>query len=61
MPTLQSAEAQLASAQEQLWQQKVDGRPALEDRRDLYREEVVTAIKKYQTDSRRYRRIDHSL
>jgi hypothetical protein len=53
MPTLQSAEAQLASAQEQLWQQKVDGRPALEARRDLYREEVVTAIKKYQADSRR--------
>jgi hypothetical protein len=61
MPTLQSAEAQLASAQEQLWQQKVDGRPALEARRDLYREEVVTAIKKYQADSRRYRRIHNSL
>jgi hypothetical protein len=61
LPTLQRAEAQLASAQEQLWQQKVDRRPALDDRRDLYREEVATAIEKYQADSRKYRRIHNSL
>ncbi|MFI6063197.1 hypothetical protein [Streptomyces sp. NPDC051286] len=56
LPTLQRAEAQLASAQEQLWQQKADRRPALDDRRDLYREEVATAVEQYQADSRKYRR-----
>ncbi|WP_406349268.1 DUF4231 domain-containing protein [Streptomyces sp. NBC_00144] len=61
LPTLQRAEAELASAQESLWQQKVNHRPALDDRRDLYREEVTTAIEKYQADSRKYRRIHNSL
>ncbi|MEV8435077.1 DUF4231 domain-containing protein [Streptomyces chartreusis] len=61
LPTLQRAEAQLASAREQMWQQKVDRRPDLPERRHLYREEVATAIEKYQADSRRYRRIHNSL
>ncbi|MFI9080975.1 DUF4231 domain-containing protein [Streptomyces sioyaensis] len=61
LPTLQRAEAQLASAQESLWQHKVDRRPALDERRDLYREEVATAVEKYQADSRKYRRVHNSL
>ncbi|WP_327328675.1 DUF4231 domain-containing protein (plasmid) [Streptomyces sp. NBC_01210] len=61
LPTLQRAEAQLASAQESLWQQKVERRPDLPDRRSLYREEVATAIEQYQVDSRKYRRIHNSL
>ncbi|MFF3967870.1 DUF4231 domain-containing protein [Streptomyces griseorubiginosus] len=61
LPTLQRLEAQLASVQESLWQQKVDRRPDLQDRRSLYREEVATAIEKYQVDSRKYRRIHNSL
>ncbi|MCX5318034.1 DUF4231 domain-containing protein [Streptomyces sp. NBC_00154] len=61
LPTLQRLEAQLAAAQESLWQQKVDRRPDLHDQRSLYREEVATAIEKYQNDSRKYRRIHNSL
>ncbi|WP_346346188.1 DUF4231 domain-containing protein [Streptomyces sp. SID5789] len=61
LPTLQRIEAQLVSAQESLWQQKADRRPDLHDRRTLYREEVTTAIEKYQVDSRKYRRIHNSL
>ncbi|MER6273946.1 DUF4231 domain-containing protein [Streptomyces sp900105755] len=62
LPTLQRAEGQLTFAHERrLWQQKAARRPALHDRRDLYREEVTTAIEKYQPDSRRYRRIHNSL
>lgn len=61
LPTLQRIEAQLVSAQESLWQQKADRRPDLHDRRNLYREEVATAIEKYQVDSRKYRRIHNSL
>jgi hypothetical protein len=61
LPTLQRAEGQLAFAHERMWQQKAALRPALHDRRDLYREEVATAIEKYQADSRKYRRIHNSL
>ncbi|MGW4750261.1 DUF4231 domain-containing protein [Streptomyces sp. NPDC004290] len=61
LPTLQRIEAQLVSAQESLWQQKAYRRPDLHDRRNLYREEVATAIEKYQTDSRKYRRVHNSL
>ncbi|MFE9007432.1 DUF4231 domain-containing protein [Streptomyces sp. NPDC007875] len=61
LPTLQRAEAQLASAQESLWKQKAQGRPGLEDRRKLYLEEVTTAVEQYQADSRKYRRIHNSL
>ncbi|MFI8348047.1 DUF4231 domain-containing protein [Streptomyces sp. NPDC085596] len=61
LPSLQRAEALLISAREQMWQQKVNRRPALGDRRDLYREEVTTAIEQYQADSRKYRRIHNSL
>ncbi|MFD5341539.1 DUF4231 domain-containing protein [Streptomyces hawaiiensis] len=61
LPTLQRAEAQLASARESLWQQKADRRPDLPERRHLYREEVATAIEQYQADSRKYRRIHNSL
>src|SRR5262249_35283560 len=53
LPTLQRAEGQLAFAHERLWQQKAAVRPALHDRRELYREEVATAVEKYQTDSRK--------
>ncbi|MET8957616.1 DUF4231 domain-containing protein [Streptomyces sp. NPDC004533] len=61
LPTLQRLEAQLASAQESLWKQKVRSNPDLDDRRKLYREEVTTAIEQYQADSRKYRRIHNSL
>ncbi|WP_282797687.1 DUF4231 domain-containing protein [Streptomyces sp. CC224B] len=61
VPTLQCLEAQLASAQESLWKQKVKSNPDLDDRRKLYREEVTTAIEQYQADSRKYRRIHNSL
>lgn len=61
LPTLQRAEATLASAQESLWLQKADRRPDLPERRTLYREEVFTAIEQYQADSRKYRRIHNSL
>jgi hypothetical protein len=61
LPTLQRIEAQLASAQESLWKQKVRNNPGLDDRRHLYREEVTTAIEQYQADSRKYRRIHNSL
>lgn len=61
LPTLQRAEAQLASARESLWQQKAERRPDLPDRRKLYLEEVATAIEQYQADSRKYRRIHNSL
>ncbi|WP_318274462.1 DUF4231 domain-containing protein [Streptomyces mirabilis] len=61
LPTLQRIEAQLASAQESLWKQKVRNNPDLDDRRKLYREEVTTAIEQYQADSRKYRRIHNSL
>jgi hypothetical protein len=61
LPTLQRAEAQFVSAQESLWKQKLKSRPDLPDRRSLYREEVTTAIEKYQADSRKYRRIHNSL
>ncbi|MGC4986599.1 DUF4231 domain-containing protein [Streptomyces sp. DT193] len=61
LPTLQRIEAQLASAQESLWKQKVRSNPDLDDRRKLYREEVTTAIEQYQADSRKYRRIHNSL
>ncbi|MEV8057154.1 DUF4231 domain-containing protein [Streptomyces antimycoticus] len=61
LPTLQRAEATLASAQESLWKQKANGREALEDRRKVYREEVTAAIEQYQADSRKYRRIHNSL
>ncbi|MEV5523682.1 DUF4231 domain-containing protein [Streptomyces pseudogriseolus] len=58
---LQRIEAELASAQESLWAQKVKNNPDLVDRRKLYREEVTTAIEQYQADSRKYRRIHNSL
>ncbi|MCM2394385.1 DUF4231 domain-containing protein [Streptomyces albipurpureus] len=61
LPTLQRLEAQLASAQESLWQQKAKSSPALDDRRKLYREEVTTAIEQYQAESRKYRAIHNSL
>ncbi|SCF67224.1 DUF4231 domain-containing protein [Streptomyces sp. MnatMP-M17] len=61
VPALQRLEAQLASAQESLWKQKVKSNPDLDDRRKLYREEVTTAVEKYQADSRKYRRIHNSL
>ncbi|MGW3652474.1 DUF4231 domain-containing protein [Streptomyces sp. NPDC000878] len=61
LPTLQRAEAQLASAQESLWKLNAKNRPDLADRRSLYREEVTTAIEQYQADSRKYRRIHNSL
>ncbi|WP_431983145.1 DUF4231 domain-containing protein [Streptomyces qinglanensis] len=61
LPTLQRLEAQLASAQESLWKQKVKDNPDLNDRRKLYREEVTTAIEQYQADSRKYRRIHNGL
>ncbi|WP_405842461.1 DUF4231 domain-containing protein [Streptomyces platensis] len=61
LPSLQRVEAQLASAQESLWKQKAKGRPGLDDRRKVYREEVTTAIEQYQADSRKYRRIHNSL
>ncbi|MEU5958758.1 hypothetical protein [Streptomyces sp. NPDC047525] len=44
LPTLQRAEAQLVSAQESLWQQKVERRPDIPERRHLYREEVFNAL-----------------
>jgi hypothetical protein len=61
LPTRQRAEAQLASAQESLWKLKAEGRPQLHTRRELYREEVATAIEQYQADSRKYRRLHNSL
>ncbi|MEV0991130.1 SLATT domain-containing protein [Streptomyces sp. NPDC049949] len=61
LPTLQRIEAQLASAQESLWKQKVKNNPDLDARRKLYREEVTTAIEQYQADSRKYRRIHNGL
>jgi hypothetical protein len=61
VPTLQRLEAQLASAQESLWKQKVKSNPDLDDRRKLYREEVTTAIEQEQADSRKYRRIHNGL
>ncbi|WP_307816281.1 MULTISPECIES: DUF4231 domain-containing protein [unclassified Streptomyces] len=61
VPTLQRLEAQLASAQESLWTQKVKNNPDLDDRRKLYREEVTTAIEQYQADSRKYRRVHNGL
>ncbi|WP_331722632.1 SLATT domain-containing protein [Streptomyces sp. NBC_00122] len=61
LPTLQRLEAQLASAQESLWKQKVKSNPDLDDRRKLYREEVTTAVEQYQADSRKYRRIHNGL
>ncbi|WP_258320920.1 DUF4231 domain-containing protein [Streptomyces sp. S1D4-14] len=61
LPSLQRVEAQLVSAQESLWQQKVDRRPDIPERRHLYREEVFAAIEQYQADSRKYRRIHNSL
>ncbi|MEU2740103.1 DUF4231 domain-containing protein [Streptomyces sp. NPDC007095] len=61
LPTLQRLEAQLASAQESLWKQKVRNNPDLDDRRKLYREEVTTAVEQYQADSRKYRRIHNGL
>jgi hypothetical protein len=61
VPTRQRAEAELASAQETLWKRKVDLRPALDKRRQLYREEVATIIEHYQEDSRKYRRIHNRL
>ncbi|MEU2560984.1 hypothetical protein ABZ626_16865 [Streptomyces longispororuber] len=61
VPTLQRLEAQLASARESLWKQKVKSNPDLDDRRKLCREEVTTAIEQYQADSRKYRRTHNSL
>ncbi|MFD5932479.1 DUF4231 domain-containing protein [Streptomyces sp. NPDC060333] len=61
LPTLQRAKAELVSAQESLWTQKVSRWPDLPDRRSRYREEVTTAIEQYQADSRKYRRIHNSL
>ncbi|MFF0509055.1 DUF4231 domain-containing protein [Streptomyces fimicarius] len=61
MSSLQRLEAHLASQQESLWKQKVRNNPDLEHRRKLYREEVTSAIEKYQVDSRKYRRIHNSL
>lgn len=61
LPTLQRVEAQLVSEQESLWQQKVERRPDIPERRHLYREEVFTAIEQYQVVSRKYRRIHNSL
>ncbi|MEC4020445.1 hypothetical protein [Streptomyces sp. H27-D2] len=60
LPTLQRAEAQLASAQESLWKQKAKQHLDLDDRRKVY-EEVTTAIEQYQADSRKYRRIHNGL
>ncbi|MFE3995189.1 SLATT domain-containing protein [Streptomyces goshikiensis] len=61
LPTLQRLEAQLVSAQESLWKQKVKSNPDVDERRKLYREEVTTAIEQYQADSRKYRTIHNGL
>ncbi|WP_406458678.1 hypothetical protein OG782_36840 [Streptomyces sp. NBC_00876] len=59
--SFQRLQAHLASAQESQWKQKVKNNPDLDDQRKLYREEVTTAIKQYQADSRKYRAIHDGL
>ncbi|MDX3066447.1 DUF4231 domain-containing protein [Streptomyces sp. ND04-05B] len=61
VPSRTRAEALLASAHESMWQLKAQASPDLGERRKLYREEVATAIEKYQADSRKYRRIHNGL